>query len=291
MNIIIKSILLSMLCIGVSQAKVIWPEATDAEMTGKTGILTEGHAENALQILERMPWIEEGTQKGQGKYLYVFFNPASSTSKDIYTKTRPYLNQVNIRWIPIRTDKTNVNGLYETCTPQALADAFDKGVMPKIRNQEQMNTVENMTFTGFILMRGGRLLSPEGESYFPTMIYGDSDKLSVVSAPIHIEWMMNNIPLTQPKITQPTIVELAKRQPFTLHRVKEDTRYQTQEGERAPMLLYPSEDAVRVGSLGSDNPPVIIDGMTDNGYLAIDFNGMGNFIYIKDDPRIVRPSK
>ena len=291
MNIIVKSILLSILCIGVSQAKVIWPAATDVEMTNKTGTLTEGHAKNALQILEKMPWIEEGAQKGQGKYLYVFFNPASSTSKDLYTKTRPYLNYVNIRWIPIRTDETNVNGLYETRTPQALADAFNKGVMPKIRNQKQMNAVENMTFTGFIMLRGGRMLSPEGESYFPTMIYGDSDKLSVVSASNYIEGMMNNIPLTMPNITQPTIVELAERQPVTLHRFKEDTRYQTQEGERAPMLLYPSEDAVRTGSLGSDNPPVIIDGMTDNGYLAIDFNGMGNFIYIKDDPSIIRLSK
>lgn len=277
----IKSVLLVTFCLGTTHADVIWPVATTDEAIGKIGILTKQEAENTLRIVESMPWIEEGTQKGEGKYMYVLYTPTSLESKELYNKTRPYLDQVNIRWVPILSNDS-IDGLYETRTPEALEASFQSGNIPEVKNSKYIDLVSNMTFTGFIYLRGSTALSPDFSSRFPTVIYGNADKLFISIVPYDIEKIVNEIPVTlvNENTGQPSILELAKRK-FTLYDVEKNTLYHTEKGKLAPISLFPSDDGVILGALDSDFPPTVVAGITDNGYIALDINGRGNYIYIK----------
>lgn len=270
-------------------AESIWPEAIDDDMVGKIGQHTDNHAFNMLKLLESMPWIEEGNQQGEGRYIYVLYSPFAQKSREFYTKTRAYLDQVNIRWIPIIQGKTNVDGLYETRTPAALENAMLNSIIPTVMEPNVTNIVSNMTFTGFIYIRAAAMLSPEASSYYPTVIYGDHKKISVNIAPFafDVQEIIDDVPLTTPNTSFPTMMELAKR-PIELYKVDEHVNYLNESDQLATIFLYPSEDGVSIGALDGDRNPDVISGMTPNGYAAIDVNGRGNYIYLKllDHPKI-----
>lgn len=275
-----KSMLLLLMYLGVAHAEVIWPEKADDKMIGKIGVLTENHSKNILGVLESMPWIEEGIQKGEGKYMYVLYTPTSTASQELYSKTRSYLDQVNIRWIPIIRGENSVDGLYETRTPEALANAFQSNIIPDIKDQDYVSLLSNMTFTGFIYLRSGSFFSPEAKSYFPTVIYGDANKLSIDIAPNSIEDIISNIPITLQNIDKPSIADLAKKS-FKLYSVEKNARYHNESDKLAPIYLYPGVDGVKLGSLGGSFPESIISKITNNGYIAFDINGKGNYLYLK----------
>ncbi|WP_077929150.1 hypothetical protein [Wohlfahrtiimonas populi] len=288
-----KSMLLLLMYLGVAHAEVIWPEKTDDKMIGKIGVLTENHSKNILGVLESMPWIEEGIQKGEGKYMYVLYTPTSTASQELYSKTRPYLDQVNIRWIPIIHGENSVDGLYETRTPVALANAFQSNIIPDIKDQEYVNLLSSMTFTGFVYLRAGTFFSPEAKSYFPTVIYGDANKLSIDIAPNNVEDVIGNIPVTSQRIAKPSIAELAKKK-FKLYNVEKNARYVNQSDDFVPYFLYPSQDGIGLGAFSVDDPSNLISGITDNGYIALDLSGRGNYIYvkyIKDEEVALQPNK
>ncbi|WP_077929149.1 hypothetical protein [Wohlfahrtiimonas populi] len=276
----IKSILLITFCLGITQADVIWPTNIDDEAIGKTGILTESEAANALRILESMPWIEEGSQE-EGKYMYVFYFPTLAKSKELYDKTRAYLDKVNIRWIPIHSDYS-IAGLYETRIPELLNRAIVEDKVPKVKDQEYIDLVSRMTFTGFIYLRIAGAFSPQSQDYLPTIVYGDNNKLFVSIMPDNIEKLVNSIPKSIPNTTQPTILELAKKN-IELLKVQEGMTYFNASNEMVPIFLYPDEKGVEIGRLSPDapSPPFPVSGITNNGYIAIDLNNRGNYIYIK----------
>src|SRR5699024_9033452 len=127
-------------------------------------------------------------------------------------------------------------GLYETRTPEALENAFKNGVIPIVQNQNYIDLVSNMTFTGFIYLRVANALSPEAKSYFPTVIYGDSKRLSIEIIPKNVEKLIHGIPVTLPNTSQASILELAKKK-FTLHEVEKNTQYYNQENKLVPYFL------------------------------------------------------
>ncbi len=278
MKRLLKSIILSICCLQVAAAEISWSFLIDRDISQKVATLTENHATNILRIFESMPWIEEGSQQGEGKYLYIFYAPNSEESRALYTQTRDLLDQVNIRWIPIQRGDLSVDGLYETRTPEALKNAMINGIIPEVQDVDRIKRIASMTFTGFIYLRASNIFSPETQSYFPTVIYGDKDNLTIEIEPNDIEALIQNIPLSIPN-TQIKTIEALAAEPVTLFPVKKFAYYTNEDPMPTEVYLYPSKNSPYLGALDNTLP---ISGITDNGYMAIDLiDGTGRYIYLK----------
>lgn len=282
MKKLLKPILLAVLLSGIANGNALWPEAMDAEMAGKVGTLTSNHADYVMNYLESAPWIEVGSQQGKGKYLYVLYTPNSVDSQALYQHLKPYVDQVNVRWIPIIAGGLNVDGLYEKRTPETLARLFDESLMAIAQGSEALKRLSSMTFTGFIYLRSLNAFSPESQSYFPTVLYGDSHQVMVDILPDveSLDQLIAQIPVTMPNTNQPNMAELAQVA-HQIYPVKSTMRYMNDSNQANPVYLSPSEDSVQVNTFRYDRNSYLISGITDNGYIAMDINGQGNYLYIK----------
>lgn len=269
--------------LGISSASVFWAGETDRAAFGFETILTESEAELVHSIIESLPWIEEGAQNGKGKYLYVFFYPECPASQRFYDVSRAYLDQINIRWIPI-TDETNL-GIYETRTSKALYDAFKKGVIPVVENRSLAETVLKMTITAFIYLDDIGVLSPEGNAYFPTVFYGGKDRLSIVINPMNLDVLVDSIPESVPS-QESFVVKYAGINP-NIQPLEVEGLYQVTQATE--FYLFPQDDGVYLGELDSSMPALEVLGITKNGFVAVDLTGQGHVIYLKDDEPMIVP--
>lgn len=279
-----------LLFISTANAEIKW-SVTINDNPEKVGVFTVGHSSTLIQILETMPWIEEGSQSGEGKYLYIFYAPDSIESQAIYQQTRPLLEDVNIRWIPIQGYGKSLNGLYETRTPEALKNAFTKQQFPAIQNPQKMEITASMVMTAFIYLRHNNYFSPEIGSYFPTVFYGTENEMTAYSDPKNIDTIITQIPITTPSNELVMLEQLAEI-PYKVFPVQGYAYFSNEEGGIWPIYLYPNEKATHLGFTDNRLP---IKGITDNGYLAIDIqDGKGRYIfmkYFKDDVEISNKAK
>ena len=278
MKRLLKSIILSICCIQIASAEILWSVLIDKGISQKVATLTENHSANILRIFESMPWIEEGSQQGEGKYLYILYTPNSQESHALYAQTRDFLDQVNIRWIPIQRGDFIIDGLYETRTPIALKNAMTKGIIPAVQDVDRTQRISSMTFTSFIYLRAANILSPETQSYFPTVIYGDKDNLTIEIEPHNIPALIQNISLSTPSTHHMTIEALAA-EPVTRFPVKKFAYFTNESSTPTEVFLHPSKNSLYLGTLDNTLP---ISGITDNGYMAVDLiDGTGRYIYLK----------
>lgn len=292
MRKLIKYLFIPLFGLSTAQADIQWSVMINKQQSETVGTLTEDHSENILRILESMPWIEEGSQTGEGKYLYVIYSPSSEESQKLYQQTRTLLEDVNIRWIPIQQKEfIIVDGLYETRTPEALKNAMTTGTFPTIENTEKTTLISNMVLTGFVYLRALNIFSPESLSYFPTVIYGGSEKLLVHPNPSNIADIVPNIPVTTPTIQDITMDSLSENS-YKVYPVREFAYFINEENSPATVTLYPAENGISLGTINNQLP---IKGITDNGYMAIDIrDGNGQYLFIKyfnDDVEINAQAK
>lgn len=285
-----QALVLSFLAVTTANAEIKW-SVTINDTSEKVGTFTVGHSATLTQVLEAMPWIEEGSQSGEGKYLYIFYAPDSAESQALYQQTRPLLEDVNIRWIPIQGHGESLNGLYETRTPEALKNAFTKQQFPAVQNPQKMEVTASMVMTAFIYLRHNNFFSPEIGSYFPTIFYGTEDEMTAYSDPKNIETIITQIPATTPN-SKALMMEQFAETPYKIFPVQEYAYFANEEGGIWPIYLYPNEKATHLGFTDNRLP---IKGITDNGFLAIDIqDGKGRYVfmkYFKDNVEISNKAK
>lgn len=273
------SFLLMMLFIGtLSQAAVIWLGDTKLPAYSYDGYLTKPHSKGVLSVIEQMPWIEEPALNGSQKYIYIFYFPECPASQELYEESREFLGKVNIRWIPVVRER--YAGLLETRTPEALKDAFEKDIAPKIENIQLTNHKLHLTITAYRFLISMGLLSSDKGGHVPTIVYGDSNRLNISINPF-FEDVIPYTPNTH-AVQNPFILELAARDEPHINLVKEKTIYQVEKGKSVKVYLTAHENSLVLGMISNELSPFEIAGTTDNGFIVIDISGDGHYVYLKN---------
>lgn len=280
-KLILSLSLVTGLFVSTASADMKW--SSQNPNSSPVNTLTEGHAKNFFHLISNLPWTEEGLKQEKGKVMYVLYFPECPASKDFYKETRKILDQVTIRWIPFTGDD-HIAGLYETRTPEALKTAFTKEVLPKVVDKKVTETMVNSSVLGVAMFQAAKVYAPDGNMYFPTVIYGDENNAWVSISP-DVDTLVKKIPETTLS-KMPLMVEKAKVA-VKLLPVKKPINYQNTKEGFASVMLFPAADGIRIAGFDKTISPLPVAGYTEDGYVAIDALGKQVYMYVQD-PEFVK---
>lgn len=279
-KIIGNIIILMMLFVGdFSQAAVVWLGNIETPAYSYEGYMTKPHSKRVLSVIEQMPWIEERAKNESHKYVYIFYFPECPASQELYEESREFIDEINIRWIPLVHER--YAGLFETRTPKALRDAFEKDIAPKIQNQKLAEKNLNLTVTTFRFLLTMGLISSDRKGHFPTVVYGNSDRIDILINP-YFEDIVELIPNTH-STQEPYILELAAMEAPNINAVSKGTMYQTKKETSVEVYLTADENSLLLGVITGELGPFEVVGTTKGGLIVVDLSGDGDYIYFKDE--------
>ena len=129
------------LCILLFLFAFALPASAEWNASKDSNILGDPDAKVVMDFVENMPWIADGADTG--KYLYVLADAGCTYTKQLYTMSRKYTKDVQIRWIFIDGQAEGTyNSLYEDRTPKALDDAFMSQTLPEDNNPEKAAKID-----------------------------------------------------------------------------------------------------------------------------------------------------
>ena len=263
-------VLFALLCF---QGAALADDWADKTITGK-------EAENILNMLANSGWIADGPDNG--KHLYVLFTATCGYCEMLYDKTRALTDEVQLRWIPMDSGG-DLDRLYENPVAQSVKNSFD-GQLPDGVDPEKAARIRQYTIGGVIFYIANQTIVDNPSRFgFPTLLYGEGDKLSViVGMPQDMPGMIKSIP--QGKADDQGFVPAAYA--FADRKVEllaiKSLSYSNNNQENTSIRMMPFDDAPRLGSAlpGTSGIPVL--GVTENGYAVVSFDGSNPHIYVQD---------
>ena len=250
------------------------------EVRGQTIELTGKQAENISRIVSNMPWLQEDEIYGKGKYLYVIYTPSCSISQDFYDKTRKISDKVKIRWIPVDPEGS-LNSMYEQRNGKTVRAAFKTSRIPPDQDAARTKRINTYSMGALSFLLIGQMLSPDGNIYYPTLVYGTPEKLHISVGPVDdINKLLASIPDTeQPQ--EPEAVVLGANK-IDIIPVSSASTYTNNGKEKVTLHLAADKDAVVIGGLPSGEEwPLPITGATQNGFIVSEI-AHGGAIFIHD---------
>ncbi|MEN3931366.1 hypothetical protein WJT86_09885 [Microvirga sp. W0021] len=259
------------------------------EPRGLTLTLEGKKAENLLKVVSNLPWISDGKDAPKQKYLYVLYQPTCSYSQALFKETRKITAQsdIQIRWIPISPDGS-LNSLYENRNVETLKEAFENQQIPYVKDTKKSANINAYALSGLTLMLYAKHFSPDGNLYFPTMIYGNSEKTFVTIGPAKdMKKLLDSIPETE-STKIPEAISLGATKP-ELTKIKPIENYKNESGKRVAIRLYPDKNAADIGGLlPGDEWPQPTNSVSKNGFIAFQISTQGSYMFIEDEEFVKR---
>lgn len=267
------------------------PASAEWDSGGSTNTLGDFDAKIVMDFVENMPWIADG--EDTGKYLYVLADAGCTYTKQLYTMTRKYAKDVQIRWIFIDgMAEGTYNSLYEERTPKALDDAFMSQTLPEDKNPERAAKIDKYVLKGFALMLMRGIIAPAPDRFaFPTLIYGTPEKVTIdlglnVSG---LDGIMKSLPVVPVKKDFTPLAVTADESQIKLLPLPKGYTYTNKNAENAPMFMMPDQNTPRLGSiLAKAEWPVPCAGVTEDGYIAMQAMPNGGYVYCYDPVEVKR---
>ena len=278
-------LLLLLLFTFVTPAQAEWNAAKDSNTLG------DPEAKILLDFVENMPWIADGADTG--KYLYVLADAGCQYTKQLYTMTRKYTKDVQIRWIFVDgMAEGTYNSLYEERTPEALNDAFMSLTLPADKNPEQSAKIDQYVLKGFIVMIMRGLVAPAPDRFaYPTLIYGTPEKV-IVDSGLDVSGLgtvMTSLPVVPVKKDFVPLALTADESKVKLLPVPAGYKYTNNSTENAQLYMMPDQNAPRLGALlAKVESPFPCVGMTEDGFIAMKLEPTNSHIYCYDPAEVKR---
>lgn len=249
-------------------------------------------AQILMDFAENMPWIADG--EDTGKYLYVIADAGCSATRQLYSLTRGYAKEMQIRWIFVDLEGGGTyNSLYEERTPQALQEAFSAQTLPADKDPKRARKIDLYATKGVVTMLVlRRMLAPTPEEFgFPTLLYGDANKVTVSVGfdPSDLKTIITSIPTVAVKSGFTPLALLADQGTVKLKPVPAGYKYMNTNSDNTPMYMMPDQKAPRVGSVASNADwPLECKGVTEDGFIAMEVTKNGGYIYCYDPAEVER---
>lgn len=256
-----------------------WPLSKGGDPRGLTRELKGGLADNAFRLIDNLPWLPDG--KEGDKVLYVIYTPTCPFSQKLYDATRKLTDKVQIRWIPVDPDGS-LNSMYVHRDPETVRRAFKSSQIPPDGDKTKTANINAYTAAGISYMLLARILSPDGNVYFPTLIYGTPEKISLSIGPVeNISNIIEGLPSTQPT-QQPEATTLGAIDPPVIIPTSE-TIYVNKSKARVALHLVADENSNEIGAiLPGVRWPLPIQGITKDGFVVFQVSPKGASIFIYD---------
>ncbi len=265
-------------------AKDGWPRSKGDDARGLTREMTGKYSEVTMRIVRNLPWLPDGKESKAGekqKYLYVIYTPSCPISQEFYDSTRKLAETMQIRWIPIDPDGS-LNSMYEQRTAETVRRAFKSSMVPPDNDTKKTEAIQTYNMAGIAYLLVGQMVSPDGNLYFPTMIYGTPEKAFVTIGPAKdLKKLVANIPETE-EPQQPEALTLGATKPEIV-RPSSIPMYVNKGKERVALRMAPDKNSIEVGALApGDKWEGPINGVTKNGFVAFAVSSKGAPIYAED---------
>ena len=274
-------LLTTFLALSTVSPSLAWsPEAAE-DARGEIATYTGNHAKNMMTIVENLPWLPDG--KDTGKYLYVFFSPGCQFSKELFKETRALTDSMQIRWIPVDADG-DLNSMYEERNSDTIKKAFTTMRVPSDRDKKKTAAINSYAVAGITWLTAGQMASPDGNVYFPTLIYGTAEKATVGIGPLEdMKKFIADIPVVEVKKDfSPESIELATKK-IEIIPVPEFAEYENKGKDVAEIKLLPLKEAARTGGISAgDKFPIPVAGVTRSGFVAFVITEKKDCIFVED---------
>ena len=278
-------VLLALLCLAAP---------THAEWNSGNDINTETDplaAKILMDCVENMPWIPDGVDNG--KYLYVFADAGCSATKQLYTLSRKYTKDVQIRWIFIDgSGQGTYNSLYEERTPEAVKEAFMEQTLPADKDPKKSAKIDLYAVKGTYMMLIRKLIAPATELFaYPTMVYGNGEKVIVNRGldPSGLGDIIDSIPTVPVKKDFVPLALTADQDAVKLKPLPAGYKYVNNNSEGAVLYMMPDQNTPRVGSIPPKGEwPTSPLGVTESGYIVLEVTTNGGCVYCYDPVEVKR---
>ncbi len=248
-------------------------------------------AKTIMDFAENMPWAPDGADTG--KYLYVLADAGCSATKQLYTMTRKYTKDMQIRWIFVDGGAEGTyNSLYEERTPEAVKDAFIRQVLPDDKDPKKSAKIDQYVMKGVYILLVRQVIAPAMDQFgFPTLIYGNGEKavVNVGLDPSGLDAIIRSIPTVPVKKDFVPLALTADQDTITLHALPKDYQYMNNGEDNTPMYMLPDTNTPRVGSVAPKLEwPFPCEGVTESGYIAMRVTQNGGCVYCYDPVEVKR---
>lgn len=265
-----------------------WPSGKGDDPRGLTLELKGKQAENVLRLVGNLPWLPDG--KEGDKVLYVIYTPTCPISQRLYDATRKLTDKVQIRWIPVDPDGS-LNSMYEQRNADTVRRAFKSSQVPPDTDAVKTANINTYSVAGISYMLVAQILSPDGNVYFPTLIYGTPEKTSISIGPVkNIDKLVEGLPATQP-VQQPEALGLGAIRTEIVP-TPALTQYVNKGKERVPLRLAADKNGIEVGGIPPGQSwPLPVKGVTGNGFVAFQISANGAPVFVEDPEFVQNSSK
>ena len=268
----------------VSTASAGWNKAGDANTEEDRGAVV------IMSFAENMPWIADGTDTG--RYLYVLAKADCAACTQLYTMSRDYTKDVQIRWIFVDgSDAGAYNAMYGTRTPEAVANLLEKRLLPDDRDPKKTAKVNQYVQKAMAVALARKMTSVDGNIYFPALIYGNKEKatIQIGLTPTALGKLMASIPTVPVDKDFVPLALTADEDAVPLKPLPEGYKYVNNTAKSTPMFIMPNQKSPNVGSIAPKADwPVLCTGFTENGFIAMELLGNSGSIYCYDPVEVNR---
>lgn len=272
--------LIPFLLLATSSHAAGWPKAKGGDPRGLTREITGGEAATTMRIMGNLPWLPQGKGGEQKKYLYVIYTPTCEFSQGMYNSLGNITDDVEIRWIPI-DPAGSINSMYEERTAETVRRAFKSSQVPPDGDVKKSANINTYTMAAISYLLTSQMLSPDGNLYFPTLIYGTPEKASITIGPVKdLKKIVASLQSSDQPAT-PEAVTLGALKTEVLP-VPAGTMLANKGTETMAMRLAPDANAIRIGGIPAGGDwPLPVAGVTKNGYVAFKISSGGAPIFVE----------